>query len=179
VIRLVHRLTSDPALRAVAAAHEVEDRGHDRWFLHDLERFGVPCDVRMLFSPGHETIRDVVYEQISDVLRSADDRARLAVVLALEAAGREFFSRIIDVLERDGQAQGLKYFARSHERVEQSHGIFQDTVKAEFDATVVAPEVLPEVLAVIERTFATMSRLADDLESYLEQSGVARVAIGV
>lgn len=178
VIRLVHRLTSDPALRALAAAHEIEDKGHDLWFLHDLERFGVSCNVRMLFSPEHETIRDVVYEQLSDVLRSADDRARLAVVLALEAAGREFFGRIIDVLEREGQSNELKYFARSHERVEQSHGIFQDTVKAEFDATVVPAEALPEVFAVIERTFATMARLADDLEAHLEQSGAQRAAIG-
>jgi DMATS type aromatic prenyltransferase len=168
VIRLMPLLTTDPALREFGGTHEREDKGHDRWFLHDLEQFGVSCDVETLFSDEQASIRDIVYEQIADMVRSTSDCARLGVVLSLEAAGAEFFDRIIDVLERAGRTEGLKYFARSHQRVEQSHEILQETREFELASLTVSPEALMEVLAIIEHTFATMTRLADDLLAHVQ-----------
>jgi hypothetical protein len=178
VIRLVPRLTTDPTLQNIGRVHEREDKGHDRWFLQDLERFGVACDVGTLFSDEHSTVRDIVYEQIADVLRAKSDWARLGLVLALEAAGTEFFGTIIELLERTGRAQGLKYFARSHQHVEQSHEIHAESSESLLAALTLSPEALAEVLTVIDRTFMTMSRLADDLHSHATsmQQTVARSA---
>jgi DMATS type aromatic prenyltransferase len=168
IIRLAPLLTTDPMLRKLGHTHEREDKGHDRWFLEDLERFGVSCDLKLVFSDEQAAIRDIVYEQIADVVRSRSDWARLGVVLALESAGTEFFGKIIAVLERAGRARGLKYFARSHQRVEQSHEILQGTWESKLTSLAVPRDALTEVLAVIEHVFATMSRLATDLLEHIE-----------
>jgi hypothetical protein len=47
-----------------------------------------------MFSAEHELARDVGYALVSQVLSAGDDRSRLAVVLSLEAIGREFFVRV-------------------------------------------------------------------------------------
>lgn len=174
IIRLVPLLTADPLLRQLGHTHEREDKGHELWFLEDLEHFGVSCDLTMLFSADHAAIRDIVYEQIADVVRSRSDWARLGVVLALEAAGAEFFGKIITVLERAGRARGLKYFARSHQRVEQSHEILRDTSELELASLAISRETLTELLAVVEHTFATMSRLATDLLEHIEATASHR-----
>ena len=179
IIRLVPLLTTDPVLRRLGNTHEREDKGHDLWFLQDLERLGVSCDLEMLFSAKQARIRDIVYEQIADVVRSRSDWARFGVVLALEAAGTEFFGKIISVLERAGRARGLKYFARSHQQVEQSHEIFQGTWESELTSLAVPAETLTEVLAVIEHTFATMTQLASDLLAHIEATALeTKVASG-
>jgi DMATS type aromatic prenyltransferase len=171
VLRLTHRTMTDPEIKKIAKLHALEDAGHDHWYLHDLARFGIACDVGWLFSEDHEKTRDVAYSQIADVLRSADDRSRLAVALSLEAAGSEFFRRMIDALERLGQADGLKYFARAHERVEQGHEIFDAATRESFRRISVPNDAVNEVLGVVERTFASMTQLADDLESALAAMG--------
>jgi len=167
VLRLVHTTMTDPELKQLAQMHAVEDAGHDRWYLHDLAQFEVACEVGWLFSEDHERTRDVAYSQIADVLRSTDDRSRLAVALSLEAAGSEFFRRMIGALERLGRADGLKYFARSHERVESTHEIFEQTTRERFRRIAVPEGAVTEVLRVVDRTFASMTQLADDLESAL------------
>jgi hypothetical protein len=171
VLRLVHSTTADPLLKRLAKVHQSEDSGHDNWYLHDLERFGISVDLRDLFSAQTALTRDVAYTQISDVLRATDDCSRLGVVLALEAAGREFFQGIIDFIERQKRAAGLLYFARRHQRIEQNHDMFKGDAQDELAAVSVTPGSLTEILDVVERTFESMTRLADDLLQQLLQRG--------
>ncbi len=175
VLRLVHERISDPELKELARTHRGEDAGHDLWFLSDLERFGVPCDVRWLFSADHGFTRDIAYAQLSDVLNT-DDCARFSVALSLEAAGAVFFAHIIGFLERMGQSHGLRYFARSHQHIEQSHDVFESETQRRLHAIEIPQETLPEVLAVIDRTFASLSDLNDDLERRLREVEVQRLA---
>jgi hypothetical protein len=168
VLRLVHSTTADPVLKRLAKVHQSEDSGHDNWYLHDLERFGISVDLRDLFSAQTALTRDVAYTQISDVLRATDDASRLGVVLALEAAGAEFFQGIIDFIERQKRVAGLLYFARRHQRIEQSHDMFKGDAQDELTSISVSPGALAEILAVVERTFETMTRLADDLLQQLQ-----------
>ena len=163
VLRLVRMTTTDPFLSGLAADHEQEDLGHDRWYLQDLERLGVKVTLRELFSKEASAIRDIAYTQISDVLSSRSDCSRLGVVLALEAAGAEFFESMIRFVERQNRSNGLSYFARRHQRVEQSHELLADEAQARLAAMPVDVSEVPEVLAVVERTFATMVSLADHL----------------
>jgi DMATS type aromatic prenyltransferase len=174
VLRLTHSLMKDPEIKQIAELHALEDAGHDRWYLQDLERFGIACEVSWLFSKDHERTRDVAYSQICDVLRSTDDRSRIAVALSLEAAGSEFFRRMIGALERLGQTDGLKYFARNHEEVEKGHEIFDMATQERFRRIAVPSSVSNEVLEVVGSTFASMTRLADDIEAALAMSDSAR-----
>jgi cytokinin dehydrogenase len=166
VLRLVHERIEDPALKELARTHRKEDSGHELWFLEDLKQLGVECDVRYMFSAEHALTRDIAYRQIADVL-TADDCSRFSVALALEAAGAVFFAHIIGFLERIGHGNGLRYFARSHQHVEQSHEIFDDGTQNLLQSISVPNEVLGEVLGVVDRTFASLSSLNDELEAIL------------
>jgi len=165
VLRLVYERTSDPALKALACTHEREDRGHDLWYLQDLDQLGVHCDVRDLFARDTRPIRDIAFRQIADALDTRDDRARLGIVLSLEAAGSVFFGRMIACLERLDKGQGLLYFARKHQKVESEHNIFESGPDNILESIAIPGAVVPEFMQVVERTFATMLALADDLDA--------------
>ncbi len=167
VLRLVTEKTSDPVLRQLARAHQLEDAGHDHWYLRDLEILELSTDVASLFSRDARAIRDVSYHQIAEAIAAESDVSRFAVVLCLEAAGVEFFSAMVDGLDRLGRAQGLLYFSKRHQDVEASHEIFEDRRQAEIDALLVPSTAAPEVVRAVVRTFDTMRTLADELARHV------------
>jgi hypothetical protein len=164
VLRLVHALSSEVAIKAIAGVHALEDKGHDLWYLSDLARLGVPLDVHVLFSDAHRLTRDVAYGQIALVVSAKHDQTRLAVALSLEAIGSECFGRAIAMLERAGSADGLEYFARKHQAIEQGHQVFEDDTQSQLSHIPIPKEALPEVLEAITSTFEGMTALMDDLE---------------
>lgn len=163
MLRLSHASIIDPKLRELARKHEEEDRGHEQWFLQDVQKLGAARDLAWTFSPHHVGTRDVSYGLVSEILRARDDRQRIAVVLCLEAAGAEFFGRIIGLLERLGEDAGLLYFARPHQKIEQNHDVFEADVHDQLLALEVPPDVLGDVLGTVERVFALMTMLADEV----------------
>jgi DMATS type aromatic prenyltransferase len=167
VLRIVTEKTSDPVLRQLARAHQLEDAGHDHWYLRDLEILELSTDVATLFSRDARAIRDVSYHQIAEAIAAESDVSRFAVVLCLEAAGVEFFSAMVDGLDRLGRAQGLLYFSKRHQDVEASHEIFEERRQEEIDALLVPSAAAPEVVRAVVRTFETMRSLADELAKHV------------
>jgi DMATS type aromatic prenyltransferase len=174
VLRLARMTISDPTLRTISETHELEDRGHEQWFLHDAQRLDSACDLRTVFSSEHDAVRDVSYGLIAEVLGADDDRQRLAVVLCLEAAGAEFFHRVIAQLERLGAADGLRYFARSHQAVEENHEVFENDTQLTLASIPAPQDVLPAVLRSVERSFVAIARLADEMERVMRSSEPTR-----
>jgi hypothetical protein len=169
VLRLAHSRTKDPKLRKIADTHRQEDAGHDQWFLSDLGLLGLNCDAHWLFSRHHELTRDVAYDQIACLLSATSDHARLAVALCLESIGATFFEKMIGFLERVGFSEGLEYFARSHQQVEQAHDVFESNSREKLESIEVPHELLPEVWEVVDRTFAGMTRINDDLQKLFRE----------
>jgi hypothetical protein len=178
MLRLARELTTDPVLKAFAVTHEAEDRGHERWFLHDLRVLGTERDLLWTFSPEHARTRDVAYRIMSLIVSAKEDATRLAVLLALEGVGAEFFGRVIGFLERLEQATGLRYFARSHQAVEQSHDVFEHDTKERLESIVVPAAGVEEVLAGIARTFEALGDLGYDIDDAMAEcaNGDLRVA---
>ena len=172
VLRLTRALSTDPELKAFAEKHEAEDSGHDLWFLNDLRQLGVERDLSWTFSEEHAATRDIGYALISLVVSATHDVTRLAVLLSLEAAGAEFFGRIIGFLERIGQDAGLSYFARSHQHIEQNHDVFAQGSHDKMCALAVPPAAAEEVRRAVEHTFEVMSRLGDEAETSVVALGV-------
>jgi hypothetical protein len=164
MLRLVHERTTDARLKSVARVHALEDKGHHKWFLHDLQQFGIPLDLRLVYGNDHTVTRDLSYEIISEVLHAADDNARLAIVLSLEAAGHEFFGRVIGFLERIGYDDGLKYFARHHQEVEENHNLFDVDSQANLAGMLLSRPAFTESIRAVRQTFAALTRLATHLE---------------
>jgi hypothetical protein len=164
VLRLAYSKSSDPLIRQICEVHALEDSGHDRWYLLDLEQLQVPLDVASLFSAEHQTTRDVAFGQVSSVIAARYDQTRLAVALSLEAIGAECFGRVISLLERVGSADGLQYFARRHQQIEQNHVVFEASAKSTMGAIPVPSEARDEVLQAVNDTFEGMLSLMSHLE---------------
>lgn len=167
VLRLAHEHILDPELKDLAKTHRREDAGHEQWFLRDLTRLGVACDAQWLFSAHHRTTRDVAYAQIARVSTCRHDHGRVAVALCLESIGAVFFERMISFLERMGRTEGLEYFARSHQEVEQHHQLFAPAAQRSLASIAVPADVIDDVLDVVDSTFWGMMRINDELTRML------------
>jgi hypothetical protein len=171
VLRLARERCTDPQVRAIATGLERGDRGHDQWYLQDLERLGIPLDIPWMFSSDHALSRDAEYKLVSEVLSVTDDRARLAVTLSLEAIAREFFVRVTKFAERVGASAGLNYFGARHLAAESGHEVFGGGGQSQLAAIKVPDQVVQEVLFAVEHTFDAMVPLADDLAAALGDGG--------
>lgn len=169
MLRLGSALTTDPVLKEFAVTHEAEDLGHEQWFLYDLEALGVERNLAWTFSPEHTVTRDISYRIMSEIFGATHDTTRLAVLLALEGIGAEFFGRVIGYLDRLGRSKGLRYFARSHQLVEQSHEVFEGDAQSRLAAIEVPSAVMPEIVRAVARTFEAMARLGDDIDARMEE----------
>jgi hypothetical protein len=167
VTRLIGRSTRDPELAALATATHLDDKGHDLWFLQDLDRLGAQVDVVWLFSDAHASARDATYSQIADVLRAEYDSSRFAVGLALEAMADIFFSRMVEFIARAGLADGLKYFGRHHQEVEQNHQVFQSDAQLHLMSVALSRAAWTELEAVVERSVTAVEAMATQLEACL------------
>jgi hypothetical protein len=174
MLRLVHEHVRHPTIKAMAEVHELEDKGHQKWFLHDLKQFGIPLDLSWVFGSDHQATRDLSYDIVSAVLRAADDHTRLAIVLSLEGAGHEFFGRVIGCLERIGHDDGLKYFARHHQEIEENHNLFDSDGRAQLIDLALSRAEFDHAMEAVDHTFAAMTRLATHLEGAITATPVAR-----
>jgi hypothetical protein len=171
VLRLTRELSEEPELKRIAATFEVEDKGHDRWYLRDLEHLGIGIDVNWVFSEEHAVARTVGYRIVSEILSARDDRIRLAVVLSLEAVGREFFVRVSSLAARLGLADGLQYCSGKHLAAELGHGVFTQEGQARVSALLIPEEFAENVLIAVERTFGAMALLAADIDRAMASAG--------
>jgi hypothetical protein len=173
VLRLSAQLVTDPRLAPLARTHQAEDAGHEQWFLHDLRCLGVEASVAFVFSAAHQVPREVGYALVAEVLLASDDSQRLAVVMALEAAGHTFFAPAVAQFERRRPAAQLRYFARRHQQVEQDHELFEADVQQLLGAVALTEEALARAQGTVDRAFAHMRRLADDLLAQIAPGALA------
>jgi hypothetical protein len=177
VLRLNESLVADPVFKRIASHHRDEDAHHDQWFLHDIKKLGGPTlDVDTLFGQSCAATRDASYALISEVMSARDDRVRLALVLALEAAGHVFFGRVTRFVDQKGQTERLRYFSLHHFRIEQNHDLFADATEQELASIVLPPAIREEAKAAIDRVFATFGRMFVGLMPQTGESPNARVA---
>lgn len=168
MLRHARERCTDVGLATVLHQHELEDHGHDAWFLADLEVLGLSRDLGRAFAEDQAAIRDASYDIIGALRGAHHDVTRVAVVLALEAAGKEFFGRFDPAFRDSGLGEHLRYFGRSHEEVEASHhltsaedGIFEHPL---------VDDALPEAAAAVAMTFDAMTRIAEAMAGTLATS---------
>lgn len=169
MLRLIHELIGDPALKEVALSLAREDAGHEQWYLFDVEYLGCTCDVPWLFGPAHQPVRDFVYQLMSDLFHASDDRIRIILPLVLEATGTVFFKHLVGIVRRSGYDQSLRYFSSSHQKVEIGHDIYKDEQEVlqniEFDEN-----AYREAIALVHRCFDSFERFADHLEHHVRRA---------
>ncbi|MDJ0571594.1 MAG: hypothetical protein QNJ53_21465 [Pleurocapsa sp. MO_192.B19] len=166
MLRLTHRLICDAVLKEVALSFVQEDAGHEQWYLFDVEQLGCVRDVRWLFSPTHQPVRDFVYQLMSELLRASDDRVRIIFPLILEATGTVFFKHLVGLVQRSGYDQTLRYFATSHQEIEVNHTIYNDAEQAALNNIEFDENTYQQAIGLVHRCFDSFERFADHLEHH-------------
>jgi hypothetical protein len=143
--------------------HRREDAGHERWYLDDLRSLGVePPGLDELFGKAFEPIREACYELMSEVLREQSSPRRVALLLAIEAAGHVFFEEISAAVDRICPDLPLRYFARSHLLVEKDHDLFTEATNKQLNRLVLSDDDRAEA----EESVARICRTFDQVFSY-------------
>lgn len=173
MLKIAREGCTDAVLRPMVQSLEEGDRGHDGWFVDDLRSLGLELSGHALFAAEYEAGRRVSYGLVTLLQSAASDHERLALLLTLEAAAREFFIRVPGFAARSGLTAELRYFGTTHLAAEEAHDVFSDEKQQALDALVVPPESSQAVVDIVEQTFALLLRLADDLASAMAGSGAA------
>ncbi|NLY94487.1 MAG: hypothetical protein GXY23_10730 [Myxococcales bacterium] len=160
ITRINASLAKDPEIRATLATHAREDRGHQEWFLDDLDLiFGERVrDVRWLYDPALDVVREESLAIASEIFRVDDDRLRIVFVEALEAAAGAFIARVCRQAAESGDDGKLKYFGPVHAEAESGHEMFEDE---ERDEEVLPDDVRERALPMVGRIFGSFLRMAD------------------
>lgn len=163
MLKVAREGCTDPVLRPIVASLEAGDRGHDRWFVEDLKSLGIELEAYTLFGPDYEVGRRVAYGLITLLENAASDHERLALLLSLEAAAREFFIRVPGFAARAGIAHELRYFGSEHLRAEEAHEVFTEEAQQSLDALPVPEQARLAVVEIVEKAFSLLLQLASDL----------------
>ena len=169
VLRQARAGCRDSAFAALMRVHELEDSGHDHWYLSDLDALGLSTELGPAFAADRAEIRDASYDILRVLGNARHDATRLATVLALEAAGKEFFHRFDGAFDAFAGRRQLRYFARSHEDVEANHHLTNALDAPIFDAPI-EDDALREAGEAARSTFAAMTRIAGAMDRALRET---------
>jgi hypothetical protein len=162
-LRVAGRRSTDPELHSLIESMERGDRGHEQWYLEDLQGLGIELRVEDLFSRNYDVTREVAYELVGMIALATDDYSRLSLILCLEEAAQQFFGRVSGYAKRAGVTRRLRYFGGEHLAAEDAHEVFEEASQKQLDRMILAPAARAAVTSTVERTFHAMNRLADDL----------------
>ncbi len=177
VLRLNTAHITHPLLYQVARTHQLEDAGHEKWFLNDLNRLGCGApNLQSLYSLESAPIRCASYALVSEVFRANNDFERIALLLSLESTAQVFFEHITEFSESVGYSSFLEYFSNHHLDAEENHESFNQEMEAQIDNLQLTPEEQKGVFELIDRVFASFTTMFDELQDTLQQRQVEAVA---
>lgn len=149
-----------------------DDSGHQRWYLDDLAALGLMPSVAWLFGPEHATTRLHSHRLMAGVLAARHDTSRIALVLALEAAGDCIFKRMPRYVASAG-VTGLRYFSSHHFDVEQSHALHDDALTAWLRSAAVPGEAVADGRRVVDAIFDAIDAMIIGYEARAVASDTA------
>jgi hypothetical protein len=165
VIRMNAERVKDPELAKIISQHQLEDAGHDKWYLQDLKAIDRrDIDLQWLYGDECRPTREATYAIAAEVFRAEDnDVLRVVLLLALEGGGHVLFGGVTKVLHEAGHSPRLRYFARSHLEVEVGHDLFDEQVQRRVRELSISNEIRAQGIALVDRVFAAFTVLADGL----------------
>lgn len=170
MLKVAAERCSDPTLTPIVQSLREGDRGHDGWYVQDLAELGINLAIHELFGAEQEVGRRVSYAFIGLIGNAPCDEERLAILLTLESAAREFFLRVPSFAARAGLARELRYFGGMHLAAEEAHDVFAPGAQNKLYTIVVAQDRVANLRNTIENCFSLLRCLASDLASAMAGS---------
>jgi hypothetical protein len=170
VLRLNTAAIRDATLSQIARHQLLEDRGHDRWFVHDLMLItGSHPDLTAIFSVEHRAARDAAHAIVSESFNAHSDIERIVLLLTVESTGEVFFPAVVDYLRRMGAEPALEYFSQKHLAAERGHELVEESIREVLTGVHLDPDTRLRCLGLINRCYAAFAALFDALEQAMDE----------
>ena len=150
--------------------HTREDENHWRWYLADLEKLGYNdqkvgfvSSLRFIWSDSTIQTRLLSYQMCRLGFRATSIR-KLVLVHCIEAAGKVTVSQVAAVGTEFGALTGkrLVYLGQHHSDTEGDHTLEDVDVHRTIEEIALEPEMVPELLALVDETFGYFKAFTDD-----------------
>lgn len=170
ILRINEARMTDKYLHKVARHHRMEDAGHERWYLSDMNHLDTSVQTNSnsfdaLFDRKRTKTRDASYAILSEVFKLTDDRLRVILLLTLESSGHIFFEKTAAKVRQTDISEDsqLKYFSTHHLEVELAHAVFEESMEKELFSIVLPEDVRREALHLIDRVYDAFNLMFDGL----------------
>ena len=174
VLRYLEDLTQDEQFKAILAENRIEDKRHYKWYLADLKALEIELSAAEVFAESRDAIRDVVYELVGRVMSSEFDAERMALAMAVEAAGRvavEFFA--VGISDYGGR-RPLIYFGPGHLKVETES---DEHMQALLTERALSPDEREAACLAVRDTFCTFHRMMDYFERFSAEGELGPIEV--
>jgi hypothetical protein len=151
-------------------ANCLEDRGHWRWFLSDLQELGTDSlarfsdSVKLIWSDATVRTRKLSYHLIQ--LGGAEDSlGRLVLVHCIEGAFKTTVRNLEPVAREFVELSGrrLNYLGAQHAEAEQSHTLEDPAVQRSMEEILLTPQSAAKLCALVDDSFAFFRAFADEM----------------
>jgi hypothetical protein len=178
LLRLNLSQITDEQYYQIIRQHFMEDIGHEKWFLNDLEVMNLEQpNLQVLYSKPHATVRDATFSLMSEVFRATDDYERIFIILTLESAGHVFFESVADFIEKYNYDHEFKYFSHHHLGMEKNHELFEEEMQSCLNNIQLNYEEISKLFNMIDRMYKAFELMFDGLA--IAQSTTARVEVTI
>jgi hypothetical protein len=159
-------------------ANCLEDRGHWRWFLADLEELGSDSParfsdaVKLIWSDTTVRTRKLSYRLVQ-VGGTEDSLGRLVLVHCIEGAFKVTVRSLAPAARDFMQSSGrrLKYLGVQHADAEQSHTLEDPAVQRYLEEVQLTPQEAARLCALVDDSFAFFRAFADEMQDLAQASG--------
>lgn len=125
--------TTQDQIQEKVNRHCLEDEGHWRWYLHDLNAIGFPNSYlkashtkafEILWSDDYRPMREMIYQTLHYAKLSKNiPGIKLVIIEVLEAAFAAFLMNMHKLVKEAGMFDNLEYFGKRHQDQEDNHSI--------------------------------------------------------
>jgi hypothetical protein len=159
-------------------ANCLEDRGHWRWFLSDLEELGTDPvarfsdAVKLIWSDATVRTRKLSYHLVQ--LGGAEDSlGRLVLVHCIEGAFKMTVTSLGPVAREFIESSGrrLDYLGVQHAQAEQSHTLEDPAVRRAMEEIQLTPPEAARLCALVDDSFAFFRAFADEMQDLAQAGG--------
>lgn len=153
ILRINAERSSSAAAREICEHAREDEKGHDRWIMHDVSVLcpSLKTDIVWLFNQEQALVRDACYDLLSEVITDIADVDRITVMLAVESASKMFFSTLVPILARKGWTERLAYYTQKHLDSEYEHAIYDEDFERQMKDLPLSSQAYDRCIALVDR----------------------------
>jgi hypothetical protein len=166
---------SNSKIQDIINKHTYEDDHHWKWFLDDLEKFGIDRSMKfsdaMKFFWSEETQKTrQVCNQMVAFSYQAEPIIKLVVIEVIEATGTVALPLMAQVSKELQKVSALNYiyFGEHHCKVETGHATGTDNIEQIIESIVLTPAHKAKALEIVEKLFQSFTESIEEMMTFAQ-----------